>query len=108
MDKLERVASGVVLYWHQGHGDLRKRIGSLNDAVKMARIKARFVQEDGVAGWVGRDAAMAKEFRRRVERACIQGWVEREIAAVKGVIRTYRKIPLWKRLLRWIPPNVQA
>jgi hypothetical protein len=100
MDKLEQVASGVVLYWHQGNGDLAKRVGSLNDAVKMARLKAKFVQADGVAGWIGRDAALAKEFRQKVERACIQGWVEREIVAVKGIIRTYRSIPLWKRLLR--------
>lgn len=72
---------------------LAKRIGSLNDAVKMARLMAKFVQQDDVAGWVERrDAAFAKEFRQKVERACIQGCVEREIATVKGIIRTYRSL----------------
>lgn len=100
MDKLEQVAIGVVLYWHQGNGSLQERIDSLNTAVSMARLKAEFVQTDECAGWIGRDAVVAKEFRSKLELACMKGWVEQEIAAVKGIIRTYRNVPLWKRLMR--------
>jgi hypothetical protein len=100
MDKLTQTASRVVLYWHQGQCGMEKRIASMNEALKMARIKAKFVQQDGVAGWTGRDAALAKEFRQEIDCACTQGWVEREIAAVAWVIAKYRNIPWWKRFLR--------
>ena len=102
MKPIESIARDFVLYWHQGHGTLQRRIDSLNDAVKAARLKATFIQSDNAAGWTGRDAAIAKEFRRHVERACIQGYIEREIADVKSIIMSYRAIPLWKRLLRWL------
>lgn len=101
--KLHQIATNVVLYWHQGNGNVEQRIHSINEAVKTARLKATFVQSSEGAGWTGRDAAIAKEFRHKIDQACIQGWIEREIAAVESVIQSYRNIPLRKRLLRWIP-----
>ncbi len=104
---IEHAARRVVLYYHQGNGNMDDRLGSLNRAVKLARIKATFVQSPGIAGWIGSEAVIARDFREQIDKACRYGRVEREIADVAIVITEYRNIPLWKRVLRTIGINTR-
>lgn len=92
---LEECSSGVVLYYHQSNGQtLKEKIKTLNEAVAMAGIKAKFIQDDHGTGWIGEKVGhleLAKKFREDLDKSFPLGSYEDEEATVCNIIQRYKR-----------------
>jgi hypothetical protein len=88
--EVEECAREVILFYFQ-HWDqgVEKRIEALNNAIALAGIKAKFVQNGKESGWKCAselDGLRAKDFRKKLEECWPLGQFEQEAEAVANLI----------------------
>ena len=93
-DDLSEFGRSFVLHYHQSWGQgLKERLDTLNKAVELAGIKAKFIQEGDKCGWTGDDIKeleRARQFRKEIDDSFPIGSFEAEVCATIDIIKKYR------------------